>query len=380
MKEGTTKRMIIMLIVAAVILGGVVGFQLFKNRMIAKFMHARASPTQTVATIVARKSTWQPKVRALGNMLASEQASLSAEVGGLVTAIHFKSGETVRAGQVLVELNAVPQKAQLAQLQAQAALAQQNLKRDEAQLRIQAISRSVVDNDRATLKSTRAQVKAQEALIAQKSIVAPFAGRLGIRQVNLGQYLAPGTAVVTLQKLDPMEVDFSVPQNQIELIHVGMPAEVQTNSVPGKVFAASVTAIEPQVDLATRNLTVRARVPNPDGLLLPGVFASVRINEGKPQRYITLPNAAVTYNPYGATVFVVKEGSEGAAGKPKLEAEQRFVITGPTRGDQVAILSGLKEGDTVVTAGQMKLRNGSPIVVNNNVQPSNSPNPNVPDS
>jgi membrane fusion protein (multidrug efflux system) len=380
MTKGTTKRMLIMLIIAAVLVGGVVWFQGFKNSMIAKAIKGMSNPPQTVSTTVAQVSSWQPTVEALGNLRASEQASLSAEVGGLVTAIHFDSGAKVRAGQPLVEINPSPLKAQLAQLQAQAALAELNLKRDTAQLKVQAISQAVVDTDTATLKSAQAQVAAQQALIAQKTITAPFSGQLGIRQVNLGQYLAPGTAVVTLQKLDPMEVDFTVPQNQIDLVHVGMTAELQTSAVPGKTFAARVTAVEPQVNTTTRNLTVRARVPNPDGVLLPGIFATVHITEGKPQQYITLPNAAVSYNPYGATVYIVKDTGKGANGKPKLIAEQRFITTGPTRGDQVAVLKGVAVGETVVTAGQLKLRNGSPILVNNSVQPADSANPQVPNS
>jgi membrane fusion protein (multidrug efflux system) len=286
----------------------------------------------------------------------------------------------VRAGQPLVELNPSPLKAQLAQLEAQAALAEVNLKRDEAQLKVRAIAQAAVDNDAATLKSAQAQVSAQKALIAQKTINAPFSGQLGIRQVNLGQYLAPGAPVVTLQKLDPMEIDFTVPQNQIDLIHIGMKAELQTSAVPGKTFEATVAAIEPQVDTNTRNLTVRARVPNPKGELLPGVFATVRITQGEPKDYVTLPNASIAYNPYGATVYIVKDEGNGTDGKPKLSAEQRFVHTGSTRGDQVAIVDGVKPGETVITAGQLKLRNGSPIVVNNSVQPSDNPNPQVPNT
>ncbi|MDE2323982.1 MAG: efflux RND transporter periplasmic adaptor subunit [Betaproteobacteria bacterium] len=372
--------MIIMLIIATVVVGGLVWFQQFKTTMIGKAIKGMSNPPQTVSTMVAQESSWQPTVESLGNLSASQQASLSAEVGGLVTAIHFDSGEKVRAGKALVELNPSPLKAQLAQLQAQAALAELNLKRDTAQLKVQAISQAVVDTDAATLKSAQAQVVAQQALIAQKTITAPFSGQLGIRQVNLGQYLAPGTAVVTLQKLDPMEVDFTVPQNQIDLVHVGMQAVVQTSAVPGKTFDAKVTAVEPQVNTATRNLTVRARVPNPKGELLPGVFATVHITQGAPRQYVTLPNAAVAYNPYGATVFIVKDDGKGPDGKPKLIAEQRFITTGPTRGDQVAVLKGVKAGETVVTAGQLKLRNGTPILVNNSVQPANSANPQVPNS
>jgi membrane fusion protein (multidrug efflux system) len=378
MTKGTTKRMIIMLIIAGAIVGGVVAFQGFKNSMIAKAIKGQSNPPQTVSTVVAQESTWQPTVEALGSFSASQQASLSAEVSGLVTAIQFRSGQKVQAGQTLVELNPAPLKAQLAQLEAQAALAELNLKRDEAQLKVQAISQAVVDTDRATLKGTQAQVVAQKALIAQKTIRAPFSGQLGIRQVNLGQYLAPGSAVVTLQKLDPVDIDFTVPQSQIDLVRVGMPAQVETSAVPGRTFTGKVTAIEPQLDTATRNLKVRARLSNPGNVLLPGVFATVRLTQGKPAQHVTLPNAAVAYNPYGATVFIVTEAGKGADGKPSLTVQQRFITTGPTRGDQVAVLKGVKVGETVVTAGQLKLHNGSAVTVNNSVQPSDNPNPQVP--
>ena len=380
MTRRNLKPMIIMLIVAAVVLGAVVGFQLFKNKMIARGIRGSANPPQTVSTTVAQKSVWQPTVQAMGSLIASKQAALSAEVSGIVTAIRFDSGQHVKAGQPLVELNRAPQTAQLAQLEAQAALAEVNLARDRAQLKVQAISQAAVDNDAAALKSAQAQVAAQKALIAQKTIVAPFSGQLGIRQVNLGQYLAPGTPVVTLQQLDPMEIDFTVPQNEIDLIRAGMKAQVETSALPGKSFEATVIAIEPQLDAATRNLKVRARVPNPANVLLPGVFATVRVTEGQPREYITLPNAAVAYNPYGATVFVVKQAGAAQGGKAGLKVEQRFVTTGLTRGDQVAILSGLNVGETVVTAGQLKLHNGAPVQINNKVQPTNNPNPQMPNS
>ena len=380
MTPGTPKRMLIMLAIAGAIVGGVVWFQHFKNTMTAKAIKGMANPPQTVSTTVAQSTTWQPTVEALGSFIASEQASLSAEVSGLVTAIDFDSGAKVGAGQRLVELNPAPLQAQLAQLEVQADLAALNLKRDQAQFQAQAISQAAVDNDAAALKSVLAQVRMQQAMIAQKTIKAPFSGQLGIRQVNLGQYLAPGAAVVTLQKLDPLEVDFTVPQSQIDLIQVGMKALVESSAVPGKTFTATVTAIEPQLDTATRNLKVRARVPNPGGELLPGVFATVRITQGQPHAYITLPNAAVAYNPYGATVFIVKNGVRGGDGKTQSTVEQRFITPGLTRGDQVAIVKGVAAGEIVVTAGQLKLRNGSPVLLNNSVQPSDNPNPQVPNS
>ena len=376
----TTLRMIIMLVIAAVLIGAVTWFHVFKGQMIAKYMKSMSNPPQTVSTAVAKDETWQPTVQALGTLRASQQASLGAPVGALVTGIHFRSGEQVRAGQALVDLDPAPLRAQLVQLQAQLHLAQLNLRRDRAQLAAHAVSQAVVDTDEATVQSDEAGIAAQKALLAQHVIAAPFSGRLGLRQVDLGQYLAPGGVAVTLQKLNPMLIDFDVPQKQIDLIHVGMKAELSTSAVPGKTFVGEVTAVEPQIDTSTRNLTVRARVANPGDELLPGVFASVTLQQGAPKQYITLPNAAVVYNPYGDTVYLVKDEGKGPDGKPRLVAEQRFITTGPQRGDQVAVLKGLKPGDTVVTSGQLKLRNGTPLLINNSVRPSDSPDPTVSDN
>ncbi len=379
MTKGTSKRMLIMLLIAALVFGAIYGFQLFRNSMIQKAIRGHGQPPQAVSTIVAQLQTWQPSVEVVGNLRASSGANLAAEVGGIVSAIHFESGATVQAGQVLIELNAAPQIAQLEQLKAAAALAQQNYQRDLAQLKVQAISQAVVDTDAANLKSAQAQVATQQALIAQKTIRAPFSGRLGIRQVDLGQYVAAGTALVNLQKLDPMFLDFTIPQTQISLIKVGEKISASTSALPGKTFTGRIAAIEPQIDSATRNLKVRARFSNHEGVLLPGLFATARVGDGGPQQYITLPNSAVAYNPYGSTVFIVKDAGKGADGKPKLTVQQRFITTGLTRGDQVAVLSGIQAGDTVVTAGQLKLHNDTPVFVNNSIQPANNPNPVVQD-
>jgi len=379
MTKGTTKRMIIMLLIAAIIFGGIYAFQQFRNKMIQQAIKGQANPPQSVSTTVTQTSPWQPSVEAVGNLRASNGTSLASEVSGIVTAIHFDSGAIVKTGQLILELNAAPLKAQLEQLKVSVRLAKQTFDRDLAQLKMQAVSQAAVDISAANLKSALAQVTMQEAIIAQKSIRAPFSGQLGIRQVDLGQYLAPGTALVNLQKLDPMYLDFTVPQAQIELIHVGDSVTVQTNAFPNKTFTGTISAIEQQVDIATRNLKVRASIANPNGELLPGLFATARVKRGDEKQYVTLPNSAIAYNPYGSTVFIVKNEGKGADGKPKLVVEQRFVTTGFTRGDQVAVLTGLQVNEVVVTSGQLKLRNGTPIFVNNSVQPSNNPNPQVKD-
>jgi membrane fusion protein (multidrug efflux system) len=379
MTKGTTKRMIIMLLIAALVFGAIYGFQLFRNSMIQKAIKGKGMPPQAVSTIVAQMQSWQPTVEVVGNLRASSGANLSAEVSGIVSAIHFESGANVKAGQVLVELNAAPQIAQLAQLKAAAALAQQTYQRDLAQLKVQALSQAAVDTDAANLKSAQAQVAAQQAVIAQKNIRAPFSGRLGIRQVDLGQYVGPGTALVNLQKLDPMYLDFTVPQAQIDLIRVGETISAKTNALPGKTFSGKIEAIEPQVDTATRTLKVRARFANPHGDLLPGVFATAQVGNGGAQQFITLPNTAVAYNPYGSTVFIVNQTGKDKDGKAQLTVKQRFITTGLTRGDQVAVLTGVQAGETVVTAGQLKLHNDALVFVNNSIKPSNNPNPQVQD-
>jgi membrane fusion protein (multidrug efflux system) len=379
MTKGTTKRMVIMLLLATLVFGGIYGFQQFRNKMIQKAISGKGMPPQAVSTIVAQASTWQPSVEAVGTLRAAKGANLAAEVSGLVSAIHFDSGETVKAGQLLVELNSEPLKAQLEQLKSAAALAKQNLERDSAQFKVQAISRAAVDTDAANLKSAQAQVTAQQATIAQKSIRAPFPGKLGIRQIDLGQFLAAGTTIVNLQKLDPMYLDFSVPQGQIDLIHVGDKIAVQTSALPGKTFTGTISAIEPQVDMATRSLKIRAKIANPKDELLPGLFATAEVDEGAKRQYITLPNSAIAYNSYGSTVFLVKDAGKDKDGKSKLSVEQRFVTTGATRGDQVAVLTGIKAGETVVTSGQLKLHNGAPVFVNNSVPVANHANPKVSD-
>lgn len=378
MSKGTPLRMIVMLLLVGLVFGGIYGFQQFRNQMIAKAIRGHGIPPQTISTIVAEKSSWQSTTQAVGTLRASKATQLSAEVGGLITAIPFESGKQVKKGQTLLELNADPLKAQLAQFKANAELARQNLTRDRAQLKIQAVSQAVVDSDAATLKSAEAQIATQQALIDQKIIRAPFSGVLGIRQVDLGEYLAPGTNIVSLQQLDPMYIDFTIPQTQIDLIHLDEAVAVKTDARPGKTFEGKITAIEPQINTATRNLTVRASIANPKSELLPGMFATLTIKQGPPQEFLTLPSTAIAFNPYGSTVFIVDHG-KSKEGKETLTVSQHFVTTGATRGDQIAILTGIKAGDTVVTSGQIKLRNGAPVLINNSVTPTDNPHPEVTD-
>jgi membrane fusion protein, multidrug efflux system len=367
------KRMAIMLIVVGAIFGGLYYFQQFKAGMIHKALAALANPPQTVATATAAYQGWQPQLHAVGSLRAVNGASLSLQVAGIVDRIGFESGKDVEAGQLLLHLNDDDDVAKLHSLQATAALARITYDRDLKQFKAQAVSQQTLDSDFQTLKSDVAQVAEQQATVDYKTLRAPFAGHLGIRQVDLGQYLSAGTAVVTLQALDPIYADFYLPQQALDQLRIGQPVTARVDTYPKEAFSGSITAINPLVDTATRNVQVRATFKNPGHKLLPGMFATVDITAGAPQRLVTLPQTAVTYTSYGDTVYVVE--TKGVDGQARPVARQVFVTTGPTRGDQVGILSGLKEGDVVVTAGQVKLHNGSPLAIDNSVKPTDDRNP-----
>ena len=368
------KRMIIMLVAVGVLFGGLFGFKAFLGGVIRKSISAQGVPPQTVSTAKAQFTEWQGEFQAVGTLRAVRGADIAPEVAGLITAIHFQSGQEVAEGAPLVQLNNESDVARLQSLAAAVELAEANYERDQKQLAIQAVSQAVVDADAANLKSAKAQVAEQRALVAKKLVRAPFAGRLGIRAVDVGQYVNAGTKLVTLQALDPVYVDFFAPQKSLGRIALGQKIVLKTDAFQSQQFPGEVSSIDPKVDPATRNVQVRATVRNPKRSLLPGMFATVVLASGGPQRFLTLPQTAVSYNPYGDTVFVVEE-SKGKDDKIGLVAQQKFVTTGEARGDQVAILSGIKEGDTVVTAGQLKLRSGFPVIVNNAILPTNESAP-----
>jgi len=326
-------------------------------------------PPATVSTIVAHPMEWQTTISAVGSLRAVRGADLAAEISGIVDWIGFDSGATVQAGAILLKLRANDDPAKLAELQAAAELAATNLARDQKQLRAQAVAQATIDADESHLRAARAQVAAQQALIEEKIVRAPFAGKLGLRQVDEGQYLPAGTTIVTLQALDPIFVDFYVPQQAVPSIAAGATVGVSLDAFPAKEFTAHITAMSPKLDAASRMAQVRASLPNPEHALLPGMFATVGIATGTPRRTITIPNAAVVYNPYGSSVYVVTDT------KPQT-VRQVIIKTGATRGDQVAVVDGLHDGDVVVTAGQLKLHPGSTVVVNNSVQPAFTANPN----
>lgn len=395
-----TKRMLIMIGAVIVLIAALAGG---KYLQIRKLIASIPKPQpQTVSTIEVQAQPWQSQLKSVGTLSPVRGADLASEVAGLVRSVNFKSGQDVPAGALLVQLSADSDAAQLQALQAAADQAETALKRDQAQLAVRAVSQAQVDADTSNLKAARAQVAQQAANVAKKAIRAPFAGRLGITALQPGQYVNAGATLVTLQTLDPIHVDFSLPQQQLAGLAVGQAVTLAVDAFAGQSFAGTINAINPKVDPATRTVQVQATVANPRRDLLPGMFAEVRVNLGSAQPQLTLPQTAITYNPYGSTVFVVEKASAvqaraaasaasaasgamaaatppapaaSAANGEQLVAQQVFVETGPTRGDQVAITKGLTAGQQVVTSGQIKLKNGTPVVVDNRVQPANNPNP-----
>ncbi len=363
------KRMVIMLLLCGLVLGGVFGFKMFGKKMMMQAMASMSNPPQTVSTMKAASSDWQSEMKAVGTLRAVKGTSLSSEVSGIVENIFVESGQDVEEGTLLVQLRSVDDQARLDALEADLRLAELTVERDEKQIKVQAISQATFDADKAKLESLKAQVAEQKALLEKKSILAPFAGRLGLRQIDIGQFLNAGATMFPLQQLDPIYLDFSLPQQELPKIAIGMKVEVRTDAFPDKTFEGEIQAVDSKVDEDTRNIAVRAVLSNPEKNLRPGMFATASIRTGDPQKFLTLPQTAVTFNPYGSVVFVVEE-KDG-----KAVARSVFVKTGATRGDQIAVLSGIKDGDEVVTAGQLKLRNGSVVNVNNSVQPINDPDP-----
>ena len=375
------KRMFIM---AGLVLLLVAGLALGKFLQIRKMIASAPKPgAQTVTAVKVTALEWQPQLSAVGSMAPVRGIDVTTEIAGLVRSVEFRSGQDVAAGTVLLQLNAEADVAQMRTLQAAADLSGTVLARDKEQFAVEAISKAQLDADEADVKAKRATVEQQAANVAKRTIRAPFAGKLGITAVHAGQYLNPGDKIVPLQTLDPIYVNFSLPQKQVAGLIVGQVATLTTDAYGTEPFVGRITAINPRIEADTRTVQIQATLPNPKRRLLPGMFANVVIDVGAKQRYLTLPQTAITYNPYGSTVFVLApatgEAPKDAKAPPipagTLVAKQVFVTTGLTRGDQVAVLTGIKEGDQVVTSGQLKLKNGTPAVVDNTVQPANNPAP-----
>jgi membrane fusion protein, multidrug efflux system len=375
-KKKTISVMLIMLLTVGLLLGSIFGYKIFAARMGRQAMMAMKPPPVTVTAAKAEILNWQPLIKAVGSIRAIYGIDVTTEIEGLVRTVNFRPGEEVKAGRLLVQLNADADIALLRSYTASAELAQIVYERDKKQFTAQAVSQATLDADAADLKSKQAQVAEQTAVVAKKAICAPFAGRLGITAANPGLYIKTGDKIVSLQSLDHLYIDFNLPQQELSRLSTGQSVSVTTDVYPGRTFTGKITTINPKVDTDSRNIQVEATIANPKHVLLPGMFVLIQVQAGRMQNYLTLPQSAITYNPYGETVYIVEEKKNATTGKAgKLIGKQTFVTIGPTRGDQIAVLTGIKAGDTVVTSGQLKLKNGAEVIINNKIQPSNDAAP-----
>jgi membrane fusion protein, multidrug efflux system len=373
------KRMILMLSVMAAIIAGLV-FVKFKQIQTAMAEGAAFQPPpEAVTTIVAAMDEWPSTQSAIGTTAPVQGVTVSADLPGIVDRIRFESGRAVQDGEVLVELDTRQERAQLAAAEAQRDLAQLNFKRMENLVEDGAIARADYDRAAAEQKSTEARVGEIRATIERKVIHAPFSGVLGLRQVHLGQYLSAGDPVVSLQSLDPIYVNFGVPQQEAGQLKAGRRVRLTADNLDNVVLTGRVTALDSVVDETTRNVRVQATFANPNGKLRPGMFVQVEATAGASQSIIALPASAISYAPYGDSVFVVSDMKD-PAGKPYRGVRQQFVKLGATRGDQIAVVSGVKAGEEIVTSGVFKLRNGAAVQVNNKVKPTNNKAPKPEDS
>jgi len=366
------KRMVLMLAVLVVFLS-VIGFVKYQQIQAAIAQASSFQPPPTaVTTVVAEEVAWAKSLRAIGTVNAVNGVMVSADLPGIVEAINFESGKSVQAGDVLVRLDTKQERAQLRAAEAERELARLNLERMQGLREKGVVSQAELDAAEARFKTTEAQVGQTEAAIERKTIRAPFSGILGIRKVDLGQYLAGGDPVVPLQSLDPIYVDFSVPQQELGRVRTG--TQVRVEAEGGIEASGRVTAVDSVIDEATRNAKVQATLANPQGKLRPGMFIEARVLGESGAPVIALPASAISFAPYGDSVFVV-EDMQGPDGSTYRGVRQRFVQLGGTRGDQVAIVSGIEPGEEIVTSGVFKLRNGIAVLVNNDVQPGNNPTP-----
>jgi len=371
--------MIVMLVAVAAFLG-IVGT--IKVRQIQAGMAMAASfqpPPEAVTTTVARQDEWPASLSAIGSVAAVRGVTVSADLPGIVESISFESGRPVAAGTVLVRLDTKQEQAQLTAAQAQRDLAKISLERARELVAQGVLAQSELDRTSAEHKQAEAKVGEIRATIERKQIRAPFSGVLGIRQVNLGQYLNAGDPIVSLQSLDPIYVNFSVPQQQIGDLRVGGEVRVTAQGVENSDSTGTITAVNSVVDEATRNIQVQATLANREDKLRPGMFVEAEVVLGASTPVVALPTSAISYAPYGNSVFIVGD-MKGPKGQTYRGVRQQFVKLGSSRGDQVAIVSGVKPGEEVVTSGVFKLRNGAAVVVNNKVQPSNNPAPKPVDS
>ena len=368
------KKIIITFIGVVVLVGVLAGLKFSQFRAMAQTPFQM--PQTVVTTAEAKELTFAPTIPAVGTVVAAQGVIVSAEVGGTVRRIAFESGSKVEAGDLLVELDYTTEEAQLRSAEASAELAQLSLTRSRELRGTNTISQADLDAAEAQSKQARAQVENIKAVIAKKAIRAPFAGRVGIRQVNLGQFLNAGSPIVSLESVDPVYVDFSLPQRELSNIKDGMVTRVSSDAVGGRTFEGRLSAVNTVIDPATRNVRLRATLSNVDGLLRSGMFVNVTLVEPKEKTALTVPATSILYAPFGDSVFVVEEKKDETSGQTQKVLRQQFIRLGTPLGDFATVQAGLKPGDVVVTSGVFKLRGGMPIQIDNKLAPEAKLNPN----
>jgi len=356
------KRILLVILALALIFGGIFGWKSYQMKRQAA--QQAGPPPPVVAVSEVRSESWVPAINAVGSLVAISGIDVTSEVAGKVSAVRFDSGQTAAEGDILLELDDTSDRATLEGLIAERKLAELKFERVARLLPEKSVSQSEYDEARALLDSAAAKVTAQQALIDKKQIRAPFAGLLGIRRVDPGEYLSPGAPIVPLEQLDPIFADFSLPERELARIAVGQTIEVRVQAYEGSVFAGTVSALDPGIDTGTRSFRVRATLANPDGTLRPGMFAEVRVLMPEAEQVLTIPRTAVSYNPYGNFVFVVQ------ANDGQQVVERRQIDTGQSRDGRVAVTGGLEAGERVVSAGQVKVRNGQAVVIDDKPAPS----------
>ena len=357
------RKLVVMTLILALLLGGLYAFNRYRQQAISEFFAANKPPPVPVAAVPARAEPAPHYLSGIGTLAAVRQVVLSPEVGGRVTEIHFQPGASVAAGDPLLQLNDAPEQANLLGFRAQARLAETSLSRARELLQRQAGTQVTVDQAQAQLDQARADIQKTEALIAQKLIRAPFAGQLGVRQVNLGQVVNPGDPIVTLTDLDRLYVNFTLPEQTRSRVAVGQEVLIDTDAFPGQTFKARITTIEPQVSADLRMIKIQATLDNPERLLLPGMFANARVVLPPQPAVVTVPETAVDYTLYGDSLFVIREDGKDAEGNPVLRAERVYVQTGSRFDGRVAILKGVEPGALVASSGQLKLSSGALVTL-----------------
>ncbi|MDZ7661180.1 efflux RND transporter periplasmic adaptor subunit [Thiohalophilus sp.] len=355
------KRLILAILLLALFMAAIFGIKFWQNQQQAAQM-AQPRPPATIASTEVREERWRPMLDSVGSLVAIHGTAVTTEVAGLVSKIQFESGTWTEQGEVLLQLDDSIDQAALEALRAERRLAEIKFKRAQDLLKRQVMSRSEYDEARASFDAATARVKQQEATIRRKAIRAPFSGRLGIRQVNIGQYLEPGQPIVLLQALDPIYVDYTLPERYLPRLATGQNIRIRVDAVPGETFSGKITAIDSGIDAGTRTVKLRATLDNPEGQLQPGMFAKVKTLSPEEKTVLTLPRTAISYNTYGDFVYLIEKNDEGQS-----TVKRQQVDTGESRNGRIEI-NGLKAGQQVVRAGLVKLRDGMPVKIDNSIE------------